>query len=686
MGKKKKSQSPDAVLARAEEMFNRGNYLLALREYEKAASMLKEPGDLAEKIGICNRKMAEAKAEELVKKARKYAGKGDVRAALRSFEEAYAITEEEWIGQKVAEMKNAALSEDLSADAKRAEAAEDFEKAAELYAEICARETGDDLREKWARCLVKAKKYKEAVAIFQDANFSNTGALYDWGFALAGTGEYYRCLQVWDKISSMDKGFAKQKETVRELLACDLLAEYENGGDSSAIYEQGHYLLQTGELPEPVKEAVKACGYAWIQKLWQDEQYEKMMSVLDAWPFEMEPSLLQVLAKGSFNLAESSGTRLNDLAVYWLPAVYAAQAKNGRSALNDGVWLREELIRRAESLLKQPQGAEGSSAGADLACWNVERKLLEDLCGLADGRKKNLHYFICTPRLAARYDISQAIVDLIRSKRKRFPDLERYLNAGAFYSAAGEALYLLEEGNYEKALQSLSENPGDDEFSLWAIRRVTFAAGVQAMNRGENPPRGFADMATELINQVHHFSRELVDGALKAEDQRILSRYEESLAAMRAIKPRKDLDQALSYVMSRRALKMYNRNLINDKIMANSLRDALSLYPENEHARGLLADTRKDLESIELNKALDAHKMGRACRIALETEHQEVREEFFEYFEEMLDHLEEAVVDVSDRIYSLQKVYNWCARVDDEHEILDDIVEMIEEAKEASGK
>ena len=685
MGKKKTTQSPDEILARAEKMFARGNYLLAKREFEKAAGIA-QCGDLSQKIEVCARKMEEARAEDLVKKGRKYAGNGETGAALRCFEDAYSITGEDWIAQKVAELKKATLSRDLGSTAEKAEVAGDYIKAAELYGETFALEKSDDLRRRYARCLVKAEKYEEAVLLFQDEDAAEAGALYDWGFALARTGRYYECLKIWEKINSADQRFVAQRKEVEDLLADQLVAGYERGDGRGTIYQQGRYLLDTAENWNSLTDMVKSSGFAWLRDLWEDEQFERIMEVLDSWPFPMEPALLQACAKGSFKLAEKSGVRLNDLAMYWLPAVYAAQAANGRSALQEGVGLREELIKQGENLLKRSQGVEKDFAEAGLGWWNVERGLLEDICNLADGRKKDLDLFICTPRLATRYGISDAIIAMIRKKRKRFKDLERYLNTGAFYSAAGAALYLLEKGDHEAALRSLPDSDAGDEFTLWGTQRVIFACGIHCMNHGESPPKGFSDRTVALLDQVPRFENELVEGAAAAEELDALTRYEEGLVAVHALQPRKKLDQALSFVMSRRALEMYNKGLMIDKVMEMTLRKALVLDPENDHARGLLDDTRVDLECMELRKALDGNKMNRACKIAIETEHEKVREEFFEFFEAMIEDMDDVDLEPKEKIFMLKKMYDWCARVDNEHEILWDIHEIIEALDEDMGR
>jgi len=113
--------------------------------------------------------------------------------------------------------------------------------------------------------------------------------------------------------------------------------------------------------------------------------------------------------------------------------------------------------------------------------------------------------------------------------------------------------------------------------------------------------------------------------------------------------------------------------------LATTLRKALALDPENEHARGNLNDTKVDLERISLIKALDRHKMNKACKIAAESEYQEVRDDFFAFFKLNLDSLDQMGLGSEEKTFLLRDFYGWCARVDDSHSILYDIDDMLEQ-------
>jgi len=196
MGKKKKVKSLEAVLTRAEKLFRKANYPLAKREFEKARKMVKPEDvdklkDIAGKIKICGKKAEGQKAEDLVRRAKKYARKGNPQEALRCFEEVYRITGEDWIREKTDRLLAILHDRDISKAARDAEAAGEYLKAADLYEQVFVAQNKEDILFKKGRCLVKAGRYREAISIFSDLDVRDNSAVYDYGFALAKEGRYY---------------------------------------------------------------------------------------------------------------------------------------------------------------------------------------------------------------------------------------------------------------------------------------------------------------------------------------------------------------------------------------------------------------------------------------------------------------------------------------------------------------
>ena len=154
--------------------------------------------------------------------------------------------------------------------------------------------------------------------------------------------------------------------------------------------------------------------------------------------------------------------------------------------------------------------------------------------------------------------------------------------------------------------------------------------------------------------------------------------FEEVLTGIYATKNSPPLAKALSFVMSRRALEMISKKVINEKVFFLSLKKALEINSENEHARGLLRDSQSNLDMIALDKALGRQKMNMACKIVNGSDSDVVRKAFFKYFERNLEDMDSELTSDSEKIFYLNDFYKWCERVDEDHDILYQIEEKLE--------
>lgn len=670
---KKKPQNSDSILAKAEKFFNRGNYPLAKREFEKA-NRIAVQDDITEKIKICVREIEQLKAKDLVKKARKYAKKSKLREALRCFEQAYGISGEDWIRERIGQLKGELSGRDSLEAARQAEASGEYEKAAGLYGH--GTQKGKDTRFKMVHCLVRAGKYDDAVSAFKDLTLSDYSAMYDYGFALAKVGKYHQCLDSWGSIESDDSAFLKQRASVRSLLAADLYDRFEHSEDFAGIYKEGVSIADsTGD--GGIGDLVKYCKYAWIDQLWKEEQYETIRGLFLPFPPEMEVALLTLYAKTFFKLAEISREYLSDLIIFWLTTVYNPEISekfSARQEERDNV--RRALIRKAEDLLKKYADVGDKASKAALVCWNVEKKLVEDLHALV-GDREVLSCLVCSPQFAVRFGKSRQTIQLIRDNRGFFTDLEHYLLTGGYYSSAGPSLFYLENRQYDKALASLpmsgSYDAGESEFVDYCVERVQFACGLHCLEKGEGLPGQYIETAVNLFNKASKYEKELIDKAIDSHEPDKLRLYEDVLSELHSRRPTKGINDALSLVMSRRAIMMYNMGQINPKVLNTTIRKALKLNPENEFARGLLGHVKINVEIEELNHALDRHKMGKACRIAATSKNEEVRDVFFEFMERGLKELNGYDMDSPEKAFFLRELYKWCSDVDESHPILDQI-------------
>ncbi len=679
---KKTALGPEALLERALKLFDKGSYPAALQEFEKVRT-LADREDIAEKIEICRRETEKIKAGDLIKRARKSAKRGHLDEALRCYEEAHGITGEPWIAEAAERLQETLRGQDSLKAAREAEEAGDYPRAAELYSQVQVGQGGDGdaIQRKRIRCLILGERYEEAVAVFENFVPKEPRDLYDYGFALAETGRYFECLKLWERIDSLDKRFLEQMSHVRSRLEADLFDRFEKAEDTAGIYEQGRYLLMRTPDRRDLRDLVEQFKAARLETLWQEERFRDMADLLfdeasqaESEP-ESEPALLSLRAKTAFKLAEESGEYLDELALLWPTIVYRETAREGPSDSAERDEVRRELIQRAESLIKQHAASGDREAERNRVGWEIENRLLETLQRLS-GTGEESARLVCTPRFAARYGLSAEVLGMIRANRNAFESEDQYLRTGSYYSPAMESLFAVEAGDHEEAVSHLPEKKGGDEFLRYGLMRVQFHCGMACLDQGDGKAGQHFDNAADLFALSPECESQFTEKAIDCDDEDVLRSYEEILREVRRKRASKPVDKALSMVMINRAILAQDRGAANLKVIEMAAQKALTLDPDNEMARGALEDMRVDLEVQELYKALRRQKMNRACRIAAETYHPEVKKLFFHFFErnlKSLDSPESAYMDRREKLHLLKDFHDWCSRVDPDHPLLEDI-------------
>lgn len=695
MKKKKKGpeairrKSPEAILKKAEKLFKKGNYISAKKEFEEANEYYRED-EIAEKVRICEREIVQLKAKELVKRGRKNIKKGNLREAIRCFEEAHDIFPEDWLPERISALKAELAGRKSFEAAKDAEKSGDYEKAASLYEEALASQDSEELLLKKASSLIRAEKYGEAISILKEHPLSDDSAKYDYGFALAKTRKYYECLKAWDAVQAWENTFMEQKRLVQSLLAADLCdrfsrvdADKSDHPEFAAIYKEGRYLtehsafdVQDSEF-HSLPDILEYCKYKRIGQLWKKKEYEAIGDILTPYPTDMDADMLALYAKIFFKCSEISQKYLPDLTMLWLTALYHPELSEQLSDDPESrASVRQELIQRAEVLLQK------HTRSGDMVCWNAEKKMMEDLKAIA-GRSQSESgaILICTPRFAEKFGLSDRVLRLIRDNRDYFSDDEHYLLTGGCYSSGGKSLFHLYRKEYEEAIDALPRNDSEEnaEFIQYCTERVHFAYGLHCLEKGDTRGGRYFENAAALFEKSPEYEVQFTDKAMVCHDVDKMTRYENALSEIHSGRPTKRIKEALSLIMTRRAVILYNRRQMSLKAAEAAVVKALSFNPKNEHARATLETMQIDLELDELFKAINKYKMNKACQIAGKSEYPEVREEFFDFVEHNLDQLEETDMDPHEKTFLLNDFFKWCARVDETHPILYDIDEMLKD-------
>ncbi len=676
---KKKKKNIEEVLARAEKLFARGNFLLAKKEFEKAQKKLKRE-EIAEKIRICRKEAETLKGRELIKRARKAEKKGNFSQALKCFETAALICSEEWIIKRIDVLRDRTTAGNAHCAAKEAEVAGDFQKAADLYGTAGNSAATDDLLLKRAKCLVRAENYAQAVAVFENLSLTDSCSRYDYGLALAKTGRHGECLQVWEKLETADERFAEQKKTVCLILAADLFDRFAEKGDYAAIYRDTRLVLDSvGDCLErhqvrALEDLREYARYAWIEELWDAEKFETIAALLETRLAPRMPALLALHAKIWFKLAITDGKHLTTMLLYWITAIYSRQITEGLSTQGDETQrVRQRLIDVAKDLIQKYGDTDDGRRAATYL--KIDQKLICELINLA-GENQGRTHLICTPLYAARFGETADILKLIRENKAFFKETENYLATGAYYSAAGECLYLMENNEFEKAINLLTNLPkksDDHEFMDYAEKRVYFEFGMYCLEKGKGRLNDFFQTAQALFDLVPDYEHKFTEKALGIDDWGTLQIWEDALSYLNEKRHSEALRQALSLVMCRRAMTMCNQGKLSMKAMKLISKKALRLYPENEMARRNLRDITINFEVREIYNAFNRHKLGRASRIALASEHQQVRDKYFEFVTDIFEDIMESELGPHDKLMMLKDIYEWAATVDADHPVLGEI-------------
>lgn len=464
----------------------------------------------------------------------------------------------------------------------------------------------------------------------------------------------------------------KPTPETRQLLVESLRSRFRSGHDVAAIYDDAEPLRNTDAWDE-IASMVAYCKYARIEQLWREERYEAIKPLLLPYPHEFSASSLHLHAQTAFKLATTSAAYLPDLMLFWLSAVYDEELSRAFAETNeDQDRVRGDLIRMAEDLIRGYRADGDETATAALKSWLIEKKLIaERYTFCAD--KPELRHLVVTPRFAGHIGLSEAVLGLIRDNRNGYASEDMFLAAGACYSAGGRSMLLLEEGRYDEALAALPKSP-PDAWSEYALQRVRFACGLHMLGTGEGRPERYLKRAADLFEKSPQLEDDLVKKVQDVHEEAGLQSCLEILTRVHARRPSKAIKQALSLVITRRAIVLYNSRKISNAVLATSMRKALDMDPENELALRSLRDTVASVEIDEMTRAIDKHKMNRACRLAAESDHPEVRDRFFRYMEQML----ESVQGESIRHRAIIDISEWCAAVDETHPFTEKVCGMRE--------
>lgn len=681
--KKNRMKDVDSVLSAAEKFYLRGNFQLALKSFEAIQKRLNRD-DIAEKIAHCREAVKNENAKQLVKRAQKAQKKGQTDLALGYFQKANTVLNESWISQQIENLRKQVSGRDAVSQAKAAEKAGDFMEAAKFYraAGDTAAETDATLLLKSARCLVRAGAYAAAVALFNKLTLIDAAGRYDHGFALAQEGRFAQCLRAWADLEGEDDRIEEQKRMVAISLGADIVQRLQHdpdyAPDYASICADAHYLLHTGDglLTSNQRRTLEGLydysASAWIEALWEAEEWETIADILKNYPGPFTPTLLALNAKVWFKLAQADSRHLHTLLLYWLSAIYSPAISDAfADNRDDRQKVRRQLIAMAENLIKKHADTRyGQQALNQLA---IDDDLMQTLIVIYEKQAQPID-LICTPRLAAHLGRSDAVLRLIRENEGSFNNRQQYLETGAYYSVAGIGLYPLRNQAYEKAYGFVADLPAaveKDEFADYALKVIRFEYGLHRLASGDAQAIGYFQSTPALFDIAPALEEKLIQSAVDFENWSDLKPYEDVLALVHRHCPSQAVCKALSLVMSRGAIDKVDKAQLNSKAVKGIINKALQLDPENEMAREALQDAESNIAIKAMQDAFNRRKLGRASQIARESRSEDVRDLYFRFIEDIFDQVRESDWMPEEKLMLIGDLLEWGTTVNSLHPILD---------------
>ncbi|NDY72225.1 hypothetical protein DO021_09830 [Desulfobacter hydrogenophilus] len=675
----KKRNSIDAILNRAEKLFETENYLLAEKEFKKARQKKNSP-EIEAKLAICLKKTQGLKGKEWVKKGQKAENQNDLSGAVSCFREAESLLDETWLGDKIRELEQRLLGCDVVAKAEIAIRNKDYLAASDFYTELAQIHGNETYLFDSAVCLVKGNMFDQAVKLFKSLSSLNDTAHYHFGYALAKQGEYISALDQWEMIDSDDAGFISQQRQVLELAFEQLNAAMNAGGDINQIQADAGRLLG-GKAVQGNDRVVKGLevlsDYSRLflaSSLWETGDYGAVAKLLDTIVFKKDPAITVLEAVTYYHLAETQVDYTGPMADHWLTAVYSidlATAVGDDPEKQDKV--RQRLIRMAENRIKTMTGPENLK-DAVATHFDIDKSLMVDLLAISGDRHDSLSVpWICTPCFSERYGLSDAVLALIRKNRGYFKDEEHFLSTGACYSRVGESFYALKTGNTKKAfdlLETMDAADSTDEFIKYALGLIRFEYGKFVLENGEKNFLDYFDSTVSLFETVPGVEKRFSQEMMQYEGRYLLE-YEAVLGLLYKLRPSGPISEAYSFFMGQVAVDKFNRGKITNKQCHVALEKALGIDPGNEYVIHLKEQIAIALEMDALYNAMNKRKMGKAAALATKSPFPEVRDKFFEFIEQMMEQIEESGLEKHYLIAELNDLLNSCKAVDPGYPIID---------------
>ena len=618
--------------------------------------------ELLEKIQICNQQIAIQARKETIKRGRRLEKKGKYAEALEQFEQAAAQQTEDWLEKKIAELRNKQMLSETSSVITAAESSDDPEVGLAAYEKALTLSPDDSaLVRKKAEYLVRLGRFDEAITEYATHPPDSDSSRYYCGYAYAKTEHYLKALEQWVAIADKNAKLSAQIEVLLPFVARDLDADKQKYGIAYALLH---------ELPEAIKSArLKDYEHRFkfqaIEQLWSRQAYPEILEILSPHPQRLSLPLLELYAKLYFKLAESDIQYLQTAISFWLTAIYNESLldklalKQHMGDAFDSLRIRKRLLQCLQDVLAK-YAREGSLPKKLRTFQEVEARVIHYLAGLTPC---SLEIFPCTPWLAAEFSLSTPIFEFLQANRKSDDQTEAFFEASAYFSEAGQSLILLELGEEDKALASVSKNHRD-ELSEYCHWRVSLGYGMAKLRQGEQRLKRYFINALPLLKRYPHYADELANLAYAEQENTSYAGLAEVMEPLSAHIETPKFREATAHAMGLKAEQLLGDH-VRLEVVEKLLKKALTIFPDAEQAKTLLAEVKVLAGLRDISLAFKRQNLAKAVNIVNQSRHPEHISYFFKTMEGWFETV--MTWERKLKLRDLRDFYHTCSQVDDTH-------------------
>jgi hypothetical protein len=331
-------------------------------------------------------------------------------------------------------------------------------------------------------------------------------------------------------------------------------------------------------------------------------------------------------------------------------------------------------VERLEALVKR-HAKEGRLSRRLEGIWGMEARIVRQLSALpVTGTPPPV--YPCTPGFAMRHGLAEDIFAFLDGQRSPSSDAAVDLRElRAYFSAAGQAMMLMEAGEDERALAAIPRGTEDD-LVRYCRNRIALACGMAKARRGERQIKRYFLDALPLLKAEPKRVQEIIDLAYADEPEVSFDGLADAMEALCGRIDTAEFREATAHAMGIKAVAMLNRGS-NPAVVEKLLERAVDIFPDSELAGTTLDAVEERRLGKEIEKAFKRQNPLRAAKLVLLSDDPGSRQYFFDTMELWYQEIQTWGPDT--KRGALIEIHESCRLVDTTHPLIYRVEDALEE-------